>query len=146
VLVTLRLHDNLPSLRSAVIVREWEPSLTAVAERDPAFRVVHWAFQDDRAHLIVEAHGTEALSDGMRSIAARFGRAVNRVWRRSGPALDGRYMHRVLRTPADVREALDLVLPEARSGVVSLPRTRLLQAGWRQLGLGAPGEPPETAR
>ena len=137
-LVTLRLREGLPSLRSAAFVKEWERSLAVAAERDPACGVVHWALEDERAHLIVEAGGRQALSDGMRSIAPRFGRAVNRVFRQSGPACDGRFMHRVLRSPAEVREALDLLLPVARSGFLVLPRTPLLRDAWRELGLGAP--------
>jgi len=47
----------------------------------------------------------------MMSIGARLARAVNRVGRRSGPVLDGRYYHRSLRSPREVRRALAYVLP-----------------------------------
>ncbi len=66
------------------------------------------------AHLIVEAHGKEALACGMKSIGARLARAVNRVGQRSGPVLDGRYHHRSLRSPREVRRALAYVLLNAR--------------------------------
>jgi hypothetical protein len=39
---------------------------------------------------------------------------VNRVFTRSGPVLDGRFHHRVLRTPREVRNALAYVLLNAR--------------------------------
>ena len=64
--------------------------------------------------MIVEAHGKEALARGMMSIGARLARAVNRVGRRSGPVLDGRYHHRSLRSPREVRRALAYVLLNAR--------------------------------
>ena len=45
---------------------------------------------------------------------ARLARAVNRVTGRSGPVLDGRYHHRSLRSPREVRRALAYVLTNAR--------------------------------
>ena len=123
--------------------------------------------QGDHAHLIVEAHGKEALARGMMSIGARLARAVNRVGQRSGPVLDGRYHHRSLRSPREVRRALAYVLLNARrhlakSRGVSRSATAHLDGassarwfdGWRtewqeRLGL-ARGNPdhdrPEVAR
>ncbi|MEN8160793.1 MAG: hypothetical protein ABFS41_12040, partial [Myxococcota bacterium] len=73
-----------------------------------------YSLQRDHAHLIVEARGKEALARGMKSVGARLARAVNRVFGRSGPVLDGRFHHRVLRTPREVRNALAYVLLNAR--------------------------------
>jgi hypothetical protein len=50
----------------------------------------------------------------MKSLAARFSRAVNRVFRRSGAVLADRYHLRVLRTPLEVRRALSYVLLNSR--------------------------------
>jgi REP element-mobilizing transposase RayT len=111
--VTLRVRANLPSLREGRFVREWRRSLAEASERGN-FRVTHYSLQGDHAHLIVEAKGKEALAGGMKSIAARLARAVNRVCKRSGPVLDGRYHHRLLRTPREVRRALAYVLLNAR--------------------------------
>jgi REP element-mobilizing transposase RayT len=111
--VTLRLRPDLPSLREGRFVREWRRSLAEAAERG-SFRVNHYSLQGDHAHLIVEARGKHALACGMKSIAARLARALNRVAGRSGPVLDGRYHHRSLRTPREVRRALAYVLLNAR--------------------------------
>jgi len=111
--VTLRAKANLPSLRDGRFVREWRRSLAEACERG-SFRVAHYSLQGDHAHLIVEASGKEALAAGMKSIGARLARAVNRVFGRSGPVLDGRYHHRLLRTPREVRRALAYVLLNAR--------------------------------
>jgi hypothetical protein len=111
--VTLRVREGVPSLRIAALVRAWQRSLAEASERG-SFRVAHYSLQGDHAHLIVEAHGKEALANGMKSIAARLARAVNRVCGRSGPVLDGRYHHRPLRTPREVRRALAYVLLNAR--------------------------------
>jgi hypothetical protein len=94
-------------------VHEWRRSLGEASERG-SFRVTHYSLQGDHAHLIVEAHGKEALACGMKSIGARLARAVNRVFRRRGSVLDGRYHHRSLRSPREVRRALAYVLLNAR--------------------------------
>jgi REP element-mobilizing transposase RayT len=111
--VTLRIKTNLPSLRDGRFVREWRRSLAEASERG-SFRVSHYSLQGDHAHLIVEAHGKGALARGMKSIAARLARAMNRVSGRSGPVLDGRYHHRSLRSPREVRRALAYVLLNTR--------------------------------
>jgi REP element-mobilizing transposase RayT len=111
--VTVRLRPGLPSLREGRFVEEWRRSLAEASERG-SFRVNHYSLQGDHAHLIVEAQGKHALACGMKSIAARLARALNRVAGRSGPVLDGRYHHRSLRTPREVRRALAYVLLNAR--------------------------------
>ena len=111
--VTLRVLPGVPSLRGGALVREWRRSLGEASERGD-FRVAHYSLQGDHAHLIVEAHGKEALARGMMSIGSRLARALNRVSGRSGPVLDGRYHHRSLRSPREVRRALAYVLLNAR--------------------------------
>ncbi|HEX7036726.1 MAG TPA: hypothetical protein VF210_13185, partial [Pseudomonadales bacterium] len=64
--------------------------------------------------FLIEAQGKRALACGMKSLAARVARCVNRVFSRRGSVLDGRYHHRLLRTPRQVRHALGYVLLNAR--------------------------------
>ncbi len=111
--VTLRVRKGIPSLRSRRFVRAFQSSLAQACERG-SFRVVHYSVQRDHVHLLVEAAGKRALGCGMRSVAARFARAVNRVFGRRGPVLFGRYHLRVLRTPLEVHRALRYVLLNAR--------------------------------
>jgi REP element-mobilizing transposase RayT len=94
-------------------VREFRTSLREACERGE-FRVCQYSIQRDHLHLVVEAEGKQALARGMKSVAARLARAVNRVFRRRGPVLFGRYHLRVLRTPREVRNALAYVLLNAR--------------------------------
>jgi REP element-mobilizing transposase RayT len=112
-LVTVRVRRDVPSLRTVRVVREVERSLRAIAKRRD-FRVVHYSLQHDHVHLLVESEGIAALSNGMKSLAARLARAVNRVFGRRGAVLDGRYHHRPLGTPREVRNALAYVLLNAR--------------------------------
>ena len=74
------------------------------------FRLVEYSIQRDHLHLIVEAESRDALSRGMISISARFARAVNRVFRRVGQVIAGRYHVQLLKSPTQVRNALRYVL------------------------------------
>ena len=112
-LVTIRVRTDVPSLRTLRLVREVERSIRAIAKRAD-FRVVHYSLQHNHVHLLVESDGVAALSNGMKSLAARLARAVNRVFDRRGAVLDGRYHHRALGTPREVRAALAYVLLNAR--------------------------------
>jgi len=111
--VTLRVRRGIPSLRRRAMLREFRGSLRAGCERGE-FRVVHYSMQRNHVHLIVEAAGKQALGRGMKSVAIRLARAVNRVLSRTGPVLLGRYHVRALRTPREVRNALAYVLLNAR--------------------------------
>jgi hypothetical protein len=111
--VTVKMRPEVPSLRSVRLVRELERSFSMARERGD-FRLVHYALQENHAHLIVEAKGPEALGRGMKALGARIARAVNRIFRRRGPALADRYHLHVLRTPRQVRSALAYVLLNAR--------------------------------
>ncbi len=111
--VTLRVRADVPSLRTVAIVHEFRRSLAEACERGD-FRVNHYSLQGDHAHMIVEARSAADLAHGMNSIGARLAHAVNRVAARTGKVLDGRYHHRVLKTPREVRRALAYVLLNAR--------------------------------
>ena len=75
---------------------------------------MHYSVQNDHAHLIVEASGKKALACGMKSIGARFARAINRALSRSGPVLDSRYHSVILRSPTQVQRTLRYVLLNGR--------------------------------
>jgi hypothetical protein len=111
--VTLKVRPDLPSLRSGRFVAELERTWRAARERG-RFRLVHYSLQGDHAHLIVEAASARDLACGLKSIAARFARAANRVFGRAGAVLADRAHVRVLRTPREVRRAIAYVLLNAR--------------------------------
>ena len=82
--------------------------------RHPGFRVIHYSIQNDHAHFMVEAFGAKRLANGMKSLAARFARCVNRVFGRNDKVLADRFHHMLKRTPTEVRRALAYVLLNAR--------------------------------
>jgi hypothetical protein len=67
--VTLRVRPGVPSLRGGALVHEWRRSLAEANERGD-FRVAHYSLQGDHAHMIVEAHGKEALACDPPNFAA----------------------------------------------------------------------------
>ena len=111
--VTLRVRKEIPSLRNRRFIKDFRKTLRMACERGN-FRVVHYSLLGNHAHLLVEADDKGALARGMKSVGARLARAVNRVFGRSGPVLDGRYHAVVLRSPLQVRRALRYVLLNAR--------------------------------
>lgn len=111
--MTLRVREEIPSLRTVRVVREIERSFATGCERGE-FRLVHYSLQGNHAHLIVEADHEHALGRGMKALGSRLARAVNRVFGRSGPVLADRYHVRLLKTPREVRNALAYVLLNAR--------------------------------
>jgi REP element-mobilizing transposase RayT len=103
----------VPSLRAARLVRELERSWAHACDRGD-FRLVHYSLQGNHVHMLVEAADRSALACGMKAVATRLARAVNRVFRRRGPVLADRYHLRVLETPREVHRALRYVLLNAR--------------------------------
>jgi REP element-mobilizing transposase RayT len=111
--VTLRMRDDVPSLRTVAIVHEVERTFARGCSR-PGFRLVHYSLQGNHAHLVVEATDRDALGRGMKAIGARLARAVNRIADRSGRVFADRYHARMLKTPREVHRALGYVLLNAR--------------------------------
>ncbi len=119
VFVTIRMHDHVPSLRErtawAVIVR----TMRAFRGRW-GLRVVHYTVIENHLHLICETEGGDALSKGMQALMTRLGKALNRHFGHKGTAFAGRFHARELRTPSEVRYALQYVLLNARKHAAEL--------------------------
>jgi putative transposase len=105
---TLRAVPGLGSLRDCPVFIALEAVLAAASSA--AFRIVHYSVQHDHLHLILEATDREALLRGLRGLAIRTARALNRAAERHGRVWAERYHLRELRTPREVRNALVYVL------------------------------------
>ena len=79
-------------------------------------------------HLVCEAADRPALARGLQGLFIRMAKALNRTLGRSGRVFADRYRDRVLRTPAQVRNALAYVLNNARRHAAE--RGRRLPPGW----------------
>jgi hypothetical protein len=170
--VTLRASSGLPSLR---IGRLFTAARTALSAANTLhFRVLHYSVQADHVHLLVEADEPTAFERGVRGLAIRVAKAVNRVLGRHGRVWGDRYHARQLRTPREVRNALVYVLNNFRKHVrgargldpcssapwfdgwrtavgrvletsrVARPHTWLARVGWRRHGLVEIDEGPRV--
>jgi len=111
--VTLR--SKLRSLRSQYVFPTVRLAIAAANRRAPhAFRIVHFSAQADHVHLVVEALDKRALSAGMRGLAVRIARRVNRLVFRRGALWADRWHGRALTTPRAVRHAIVYVLNNFR--------------------------------
>ena len=150
--VTMKVREDVPSLRSKRLVQELERSFAKGCERK-GFRLVHYSLQGDHAHFLVEANGREALGRGMISLGSRLARAVNRVFGRKGQVLRDRYHLHVLRSPKEVRNALAYVLLNARKHARRVKQELAIDPassgrwfeGWRQT-VARDGSRPSVAR
>src|SRR4051812_5098750 len=109
---TLRLVDDVASVRRWRVFAEIVSAIRA-AQREN-FRVVEFSVQDGHLHLITEALDAKALANGIRGLAIRIARAVNRLLKRCGKVFADRFHARALSTPREVRNALVYVLQNAR--------------------------------
>ena|SRR5437016_5187024 len=110
--VTLRTGPAVRCLRSDRAFPAVRRTLFVASHGN--FRIIHFTVQDDHLHLIVEADDTRALSRGMRGLAIRVARAVNRALGRRGAVWGDRFHARALTTPRAVRNALVYVLMNRR--------------------------------
>ena len=107
-LVTLKLAKGLPRLRNLIANRTITDCIRGAQK--PAFRIVHYSIQSNHLHLIVEADDRESLADGMKGLACRLARNLNKLWKRRGCVFPERFHDSVLRSLRQVHNALKYVL------------------------------------
>jgi REP element-mobilizing transposase RayT len=110
--VTLRIEDGLKNLRNRSEYATVREALFAGANRF-GMRLVEFAVLSNHLHLVCEADDERALARGMKGLCVRIARAVNRLWKRFGSVFSDRYHAHVLKTPREVRNALNYVLHNA---------------------------------
>jgi putative transposase len=145
--VTLRVRDDIPSLRSSrrfIKVRD----CFAAARGRFGLRLVEFSVLGNHVHLIVEADDSGSLSSGMQGLTIRVAKAINRLLARSGHVFADHYHSRLLKTPTELTRAIRYVIENAshhygdrgaddfssrgRDGLIALARPLgwLLRVGW----------------
>jgi putative transposase len=145
--VTLRIRDDVPSLRSSRRFAAIRSSFAA-AKGLHGLRLVHFTVLSNHLHLVVEADGSRALARGMQGLNVRLAKALNAVLNRTGTVFADHYHSRLLRTPTEVLRAVEYLKNNAghqygergidsfssaardARDVASLPKTWLLRIGW----------------
>ena len=110
--VTVRLRDGVPKLRKPRVMR-WIRRCIQLAQR-ACFRVVHYSVLSNHLHLIVEADNQGALSRGMKGLNGRLAKRLNQLFGLGGALVKERFHSRALRSPREVRWALQYCLNNAR--------------------------------
>jgi REP element-mobilizing transposase RayT len=103
--VTLRMADHVWNLRSQRSFTIIHGALVELRRRDDV-RVTEFSIQGNHVHLIVETDEPRSLANGIRALSIRLARRLNTMMGRRGPVFEDRYHTHVLRTPAEVRNAL----------------------------------------
>jgi len=106
--VTLRVLPHVWNLRSRRALRVIAPRIEK-ANGVGDLRVTHFSVQGNHLHLLVEAGGPDELGRGMKGLAVRLARGLNRLMKRRGPVFADHYHSHVLRTLAEARRALAYV-------------------------------------
>jgi REP element-mobilizing transposase RayT len=107
--VTLRVKRHVYNLRSRRCFAPIRRAFAAGHDRF-GFRLNHFSVQGNHLHLIAEVENKRALSRGMQGLAIRIAKGLNRVMGKNGRVFDDRYYAHVLRTPSEVRRALDYLV------------------------------------
>jgi REP element-mobilizing transposase RayT len=110
--ITLRFEAGLNNLRNRREYGTVREALVAGATRF-GMRLVEFAVLSNHVHLVCEADDERALARGMKGLCVRIARALNRLWNRVGSVFSDRYHAHVLKTPREVRHALNYVLHNA---------------------------------
>jgi REP element-mobilizing transposase RayT len=110
--VTLKLAPGIESLRKRRTHAAVRGALAAGSARF-GLRLVEYAVLSNHVHLVCEAADALALSRGIKGLAVRIARALNRVLARAGRVFADRFHARALKTPREVRNALAYVLRNA---------------------------------
>ncbi len=149
VLVTLKVVEGLPTLRSKLALKQIRASFRRVRERVD-FGVVHFSVQSNHFHFIAEADDARALSNGISALEISLAKRLNRLFGRRGQVFADRYHARDLRTPREVRAALAYVLMNSnkhsgRSSTYLDPfsSAAALDGGWTSRPANYPAAPPD---
>jgi REP element-mobilizing transposase RayT len=147
--VTIRVVGSVEGLRRKDIYLALREATIVTAERED-FRIVQMSIQRDHIHLIVEADGKAALSNGVRGFSISAARQINKAitarggHRRTGRVISDRFHARPLTSPRAVRNALAYLLcnwrhhgedraPFARTWSVDPFSSGAVFFGWKEL-------------
>jgi REP element-mobilizing transposase RayT len=117
----MRFARALPSMRERVLARAIMAQVRRANSR--FWRVVHFSLQATHVHLVVEIENETELARAMKGLGVRVAKRVNRILRRKGNVVSGRFHVHPLRTPREVRHAIAYVICNAH-------KHRAISSGW----------------
>jgi putative transposase len=120
--VTLRMAQHVYGLRSGRSQRVVENMLRIGADRFGT-QVVQVSVQGNHIHLLVEALDHVSLGQAMKGLGVRLARGMNAMMGQRGRVLGDRYHARVLRTPTEIRHAVQYIRHNHRKHEAACGRT-----------------------
>jgi putative transposase len=106
--ITLKIRKDVGTLRTDTRFRRIQRAFRYGHDRF-GMKMSEFSVQGNHVHLIVEAKDKRALSRGMQGLAIRLAKGINKVSNRKGQIFADRYHARILRTPAEVKNAVNYV-------------------------------------
>ncbi|MGZ3723349.1 MAG: hypothetical protein ACXVA9_10485 [Bdellovibrionales bacterium] len=134
--ITLKLKKGVANLRNRQTLMNFR---NAVNSAKPfGLNVIHYSLQNDHVHLIVEAKDSASLGNGMKSLCCRVGKAVRKIAGGTGAVFMGRFHMHVLKTPTEMKRALEYVLLNTAKHMKHLEHIDEFSSGvafaeWRKL-------------
>jgi REP element-mobilizing transposase RayT len=107
--LSVRLEKGIRNLRKLPCLRVIERAFNSAQGRF-GLRLNHFTVQSNHLHLIVETTDRVALSRAVKGLNVRIAKGLNRLMGRSGKVVGDRYHAHILKTPAEVRNAVHYVL------------------------------------
>jgi hypothetical protein len=104
----VKLGDALPSLRRKQAYACFRKAVLKARAR--GFAINQFAVLSNHIHFIIEAENRPALSRQMQAFGISLAKRLNAVLERKGAVLLDRYHVHILKTPAEVKNALRYVL------------------------------------
>jgi len=106
--VTLSVRGDVGNLRDENVFAAIQEAFLKGHDKF-GMRMVLFSVQSNRIHLGVEAAGKKSLTRGIQGLSIRLARAINRALGRRGRVFADRYHARILKTPTEVRNAVEYV-------------------------------------
>jgi putative transposase len=107
--VTLRVVDDIKRLRRREAFKIVRRAMAKTNQRKN-FRIVHLSLHHNHIHLVCEADDRLALSRGIQGFKISAAKKLNQAQNREGEVFTDRYHETILRTPAQVRNAIHYCL------------------------------------
>jgi hypothetical protein len=107
--VSIRLEEGVRNLRKLPCLRVIEKAFNGARGRF-GLRLNHFTVQSNHLHLIVETTDRVALGRGIKGLNVRIAKGLNRLMGRHGKVVGDRYHAHILKTPAEVRNAVHYVV------------------------------------
>ena len=106
--VNIGLTDELAHLDRREIFRALRAAVSQA--RKGGLKIAHFIILSNHLHFIIEAEGKDRLSQVMQSLGVSFAKRLNAKLKRKGAVLRERYHVHILKTPSEVKRALNYVL------------------------------------